>query len=158
MFAVFGLTSEQITFGFWLAIAAFALYLLIQRMKRLGAPQERPPFYIADLPEDPSRDPDEPVTVAWFQRAEEAEMWAASLRAEEIEASVSNATLTEQQYGGLQGYTSPQIMVRSADAARAIEILRKAETGEPLQDGQDIPGNPPDDESDGPSEPRPYRS
>lgn len=160
--AVYGLTHQQVTFTFWLAIAAFAVYLTIKRLQRIGAPDERPSFYVAELPEDPTRDPDEPVTIAWFGRAEFAEMWAANLRAEGIEANVSNATLG-QRYPDPRGYTagaytSPAIVVRSADASRAIEILREANAKEHLADGQDVPGNPPDDDSDGPSEFRPYRS
>lgn len=121
------MTPREITIAFELAIGVFALYLLVRRLARLGARDEgRPAFYVEEPPSDPTRGPDEPVTVAWFKRAKEAEMWAQTLRAEGIVACVREATFEGGRYVGLRGSVSPHVEVRSEDARRVVEILREA--------------------------------
>lgn len=118
--------SREITIAFELAIGVFAVYLLIRRLARLGAiNREMPPFYVADLPDTPILDPDKPITIAWFKRSEEAEMWAENLRQAGIDAKAIGGTRR-----------GPQLQVRSEDARRAIEILREADAGQSLPDSE----------------------
>lgn len=108
------MTSQEITIAFELAIGVFAVYLLIRRLRRLGAGESPPAFYVEEPRPDPSRGPDELVTIAWFRRTDEAEMWAENLRQAGIEAAV---------VGGVR--STPTLTVRSEDVKRAIEILRE---------------------------------
>lgn len=116
------MTTREITIAFELAIAIFAIYLLVRRLARMGArDREAPPFYVQEPQDDPSRGAGELVTVAWFRRIEEAEMWAETLRGQGIEAAVTNrlARMTE-------GGRPPELQVRFEDANQAVEILREA--------------------------------
>jgi hypothetical protein len=123
------MTTREITIAFEFAIGVFALYLLIRRLARLGArDQETPPFYVAEIPDDALRNADELVTIAWFKMAEEAQMWAAILREEGIEASVPDATVEGGRYVGLRDSASPHIEVLAKHARRAAEILREGES------------------------------
>lgn len=128
------MTTREITIAFELAIGIFAVYLLVRRLSRLGASnRETPPFHVAELSDMPILDSNEPVTVAWFKRVDEAEMWAETLRQAGIEATVGNTNIYSRDPA------SPQLQVRPEDARRAIEILREADSGEHPCNDQEPP-------------------
>lgn len=129
----FGLTSEQVTFAFILALAAFFLYLQLKRFARLSSERQMPQVLIEHSPEaDQGGDPEEPVTVARFGTFAEAEMWAGILCAEDIDAKAIGGRTSSRS--GI-----PRVQVRRKDAPRAIEILREANSTEHLSEDEEPP-------------------
>lgn len=106
------MSSREIAIALQLAIAIFAIYLLVRRLTRLRMlGQNLPPHYIADIPTDATFESGQSITVAWCGEGDESERLAARLREQGIEVELSDSP--------------PQIKVPSQDARRAIEILRK---------------------------------
>jgi hypothetical protein len=124
------MTSREWTIAFELAIGLFALYLLARRIGRMmRAEVNAPAFHVQDPTDEALANPEGPVTIAWFQRGEEAEMWAATLREAGIDATVRDVTFGGTPSSGLTNWVSPKLDVRAEDARRAVEILREAEQG-----------------------------
>ncbi len=113
------MTTRELTIAFEFAIALFAIYLLIRRLARLGS-RRTPPFYIQPPREDQSPEPDEFITIAWFEMAEDAEKWAQRLSDQGIEAKIEGGWPR-----GIEKSGPPQLQVQSKNAQRAIGILRQ---------------------------------
>ncbi|MGI6295348.1 MAG: hypothetical protein ACOX3G_04610 [Armatimonadota bacterium] len=95
-----------------LAIAMFAIYLLVRRLVRLRTlGQDLPPHYIADIPANAKFELGQMITVAWCREIEESERLADMLHDEGIDTALSDKP--------------PQVKVPSQDARRAIEILKE---------------------------------
>jgi len=132
------MTSREWTLAFELAIVLFALYLLARRIGRMmRAEVNAPAFYVQDPTDEALANPEEPVTIAWFQRTVEADMWAANLREAGIDATVRDATYGGRPHLGTWDWISPRLEVRAEDARRAIEILREAEQGRNAIEGEE---------------------
>lgn len=112
------MTTRELTIAFEFAIALFAIYLLIRRLARLGS-RRTPSFYIQPPREDPSREPTEFITIAWFELAEDAEKWAQRLDDQGIETRIEGGWPR-----GIEKSGPPQLQVRSKDSQQAIELLR----------------------------------
>lgn len=106
------MSSREIAIALQLAIAIFAIYLLVRRLARLRSfGQNLPQHYIADIPAGANLKPDQMITVVWCREAGESERLAAILNEQGIEATLAD--------------NPPQIKVPSQDARRAIEILKE---------------------------------
>lgn len=124
------MTTREFTFAFELAIGLFALYLLVRRLIRMArSDQSVPPFVVLEPDEAALANTDQPVEIARFRRAEEAEMWAATLRDADINATVRDASVQGRPRREQTIWTAPRLAVLAQDAHRAIEILREAEQG-----------------------------
>ncbi len=106
------MSSREIAMAMQLAIAIFAVYLLVRRLARLRTlGRDLPPHYIADIPTYAKLELGQMITVAWCREVEESERLADMLHGEGIEAALADSP--------------PQVKVPSQDARRAIEILKE---------------------------------